>query len=212
MKRLRASTCRLKGRTLMVSDVEKRSFWGGWAAVIGGLMWSVKAGVILLGGEQPGFLFELAPLAFGVALLAFHTLLYGRGGRLASAGQIVALATILASVGNVVEEALADDEWIPALSSFVDLVAGIGPILGLILLGLADRGTTAGWRLGPLKLAAIYPLSVLALVPFAPFIDFDGATGERLIEIPILVIGAGWIIFGGQMVRLGYTSSESLAT
>jgi hypothetical protein len=195
-----------------VKDVEKWTPWGGWAAVIGGAMWSVKAGTILLGGEQPDYLFELAPLAFGIALLAPHTLLNGRGGKLASAGQIVAVATILATIGNGFEEALADEEWIPALSSFVDVISGLGPIVGLVLLGLASRDTMTGWRFGPLKLAAIYPLAVMLLVPFAPFVDFDGATGDRLIEFPILEIGVGWIVFGVELVRVESAKIQSLAT
>jgi hypothetical protein len=194
-----------------MTDVEKWISWGGWAAVIGGAMWSVKAGVILLGGEQPDYLFELAPLALGIAILALHAFLNGQGGKLATAGQIVAVATILATIINGFEEALADEEWIQALSSFVDMVAGLGPIVGLILLGLAGRDTMTGWRLGPLKLAAIYPLSVMLLIPLAPFVDFDGATGERLIEIPILAIGVGWIMFGVEMIRGETTKVEPIA-
>ena len=43
-------------------------------------MWAAKAGVILLGGDQPPYLFEAAPLAFALALLALGARLAGRGG------------------------------------------------------------------------------------------------------------------------------------
>jgi hypothetical protein len=38
------------------------------------------------------------------------------------------------------------------------------------------------------------------MAPVAFFVDLDGATGERLIELPILLIGAGWAAFGGSLV------------
>jgi hypothetical protein len=60
--------------------------WGGAAAIIGGTLWAAKAGVILLGGDQPPYLFEAAPLAFALALLGLGARLAGLGGPVARAG------------------------------------------------------------------------------------------------------------------------------
>lgn len=46
---------------------------GGGAAGVGGLMWMVKGIVILSGGAQPLFLFEGAPLFFGVGLIGMYS-------------------------------------------------------------------------------------------------------------------------------------------
>lgn len=54
--------------------------WGGAATIMGGAMWAARASVIVLGGDQPPYLFEAAPLAFALALLALSARLAGRGG------------------------------------------------------------------------------------------------------------------------------------
>ena len=41
---------------------------GGVAALLGGVAWAVKGGVILAGGDQPPLLFEAAPCLFGLGL------------------------------------------------------------------------------------------------------------------------------------------------
>ncbi len=174
--------------------------WSGIAAIAGGVMYAVKAAVILAGGSQPPLLFEAAPLAFGISLWLLGESL---AGRLARAGRILALVIIVATVANVLEETLFDRELIPTVSSIIDFVTGFGPFVALILLGWASRrqwSSSTSWQVGPLAVAGLYPLSVLAMVPVAFFVDLDGATGERLIELPILLIGGGWIAFGWSLV------------
>ena len=176
--------------------------WGGAAAIVGGAMWAAKAGVIVLGGDQPPYLFEAAPLAFALALLTLGARLAGRGGPVARAGRVLALAVIAAAVANLLEEALTEREPVPAVSSAVDLIVGVGPIVGLALLGWASRRPfPPTWRPGPLALAALYPLSALLLLPAALAVDLDGPSGEWLIEVPILVIGLGWAALGAGLVR-----------
>lgn len=178
--------------------------WGGVAAIVGGLMWATKAAVILLGGDQPPYLFEVAPLPFGLVLLALGARLAGRGGPVARAGRVVARAVIAATVVNVLEEALTERERVPAVSSAVDVIVGVGPLVGLVLLGWASRRLVPPtWPSGPLALAALYPLSVLVLLPMVLVVDLDGPSGERLIEVPLLVIGLGWTALGAGLVRAG---------
>ena len=174
--------------------------WSGIAAITGGTMFMVKAAVILFGGNQPSLLFEAAPLAFGISLLLLGALLVGR---LAHAGQILAFMIIVASGSYVLMQILFDRELSPTAESVTALVAGFGPVVTLILLGLASRRqwpTLAVWEIGPFVVASLYPLSVLAMAPVALIIDLDGATGERLIELPILLIGAGWAAFGCSLL------------
>jgi hypothetical protein len=45
----------------------------GWAALLGGLAWTVKGVVILVGYQQPPLLFDVAPTLFGLGLLGVAT-------------------------------------------------------------------------------------------------------------------------------------------
>ena len=192
----------MQGRVspMSMSDIVQQARWSGIAACIGGAMYTGKAGVILVGGDQPPLLFEAAPIAFGVSLLLFGGLF---SGRLAQAGSIVALVVLIAAVANVLEEILFDRELVPWLSSMIDAISGFGPFVGLLLVGWASRhqwAPLAAHYVGPLAVAGLYPLSILLMVPLAFAVDLDGATGERLIELPILLIGIGWAAFGGSLV------------
>jgi hypothetical protein len=63
--------------------------WGGLAAMLGGVMWVVKGGAIMLTGEQPPILFEAALPLFAVGLVGLHARLGGRGGRLGKTGLLL---------------------------------------------------------------------------------------------------------------------------
>jgi hypothetical protein len=187
--------------------------WGGFAAIAGGAMWAVKAVAILVSGDQPPYFFEAAPLPFAIALLVLRARLGEAGGSLVTAGRLVALVVIAASAVNLLEESLTDREVVPAISSAVDALVGVGPLIGLILLGYAGRRRVPpSWRPGPLELAALYPLSAVLLVPLAVIVDLDGATGERLIEIPVLAIGLGWIALGLGLARSAVDASDQPGT
>ena len=54
--------------------------WSGLAAILGGVLWIVKGGVILFGGEQPDYIFALAQFLFAIGLMGLYSLLRGRGG------------------------------------------------------------------------------------------------------------------------------------
>jgi hypothetical protein len=51
---------------------------GGLAAMVGGLLWVVKSGSILITSQQPPVDFEAAMPLFAVGLLGLHARLEGR--------------------------------------------------------------------------------------------------------------------------------------
>lgn len=159
--------------------------WGGLAAVVGGLMWVIKGGTILLTGQQPPAVFEAALPLFAVGLLGLHARLDGRGGSLGKAGVLVAYAG-LASAAIVL---------IAPLSPFY-AVAGFGPFLGLVLLGSATPRAKVfppTWSALPLAMGLGGPLLILAGGGLA-------LISERLLEIPIVLVGLAWMLLGYSML------------
>ena len=162
------------------------SYWGlarlgGLAAILGGLMWVVKGGGILLTGEQLPVVFEAAMPLFAVGLLGLHARLGERGGPLGKAGVLVAYAAMASAVVA----------FVTPLTPFI-AAAGFGPFLGLVLLGsdiLQARIFPPPWSALPLAMGLGAPLliltgGVLALI------------NERLLEIPIVLVGLAWILLG----------------
>ena len=154
----------------------------GWmVATVGGLMWVVKGGAILITGQQPRVVFEAAMPLFAVGLLGLHARLDGRGGPLGKAGVMVAYAA-LASAAIVLVAPLA-----PFYA-----VAGFGPFLGLVLLGSATlraRVFRPPWSTLPLAMGFGGPLLILAGGALAMI-------SERLLEIPIVLVGLAWMLLG----------------
>jgi hypothetical protein len=154
---------------------------GGLAAMVGGLMWVVKAGGILLTGEQPPLVFEAALPLFAVGLLGLHARLDGRGGPLGKAGVLVAYAALASGV-IVLMKPLAP----------VVTVTGFGSFLGLVLLGSAALQT----RVFPPPWSAL-PLAMGLGGPFLMLVGGGLALiSERLLEIPIVLVGLGWMLLG----------------
>ena len=154
---------------------------GGLAAMVGGLMWVVKGGAILLTGQQPPVVFEAALPLFAVGLLGLYARLDGRGGTLGKAGVLVAY-TALASAAIVLMRPLA-----PFYA-----VAGFGPFLGLVLVGSATlqaRVFPSPWSALPLAMGLGGPLLILAGGGLA-------LISERLLEIPIVLVGLAWMLLG----------------
>jgi hypothetical protein len=154
---------------------------GGLAAMGGGLLWVVKGGSILLTGQQPPLVFEAAIPLFAVGLLGLHARLDGRGGPLGKAGVLVAYAALAAAALVLVAP-------LPPFYA----VAGFGPLLGLVLLGSATL--QAGvfpppWSALPLAMGLGGPLLILAGGGIA-------LISERLLEIPIVLVGLAWMLLG----------------
>lgn len=174
-----------------------RLVWpGGVAAVVGGLMWVVKGMSILLTGDQPPVIFESAMPLFAVALLGLGARLGELRGPLGTAGLVVAyVAGASAVVAFVTEQAL-----------FI-AVAGFGPFLGLILLGSATLQTRifpSPWIALPLAMGLCGPLLVLVGGGLA-LID------ERLLEVPIVLIGFAWILLGYCVLAVENAAAQSSA-
>jgi hypothetical protein len=154
---------------------------GGLAAMVGGLLWVVKGGSILITGQQPPVVFEAAMPFFAVGLLGLHARLDGRGGPLGKAGVLVAYATLAAAATFL----------ITPLAPFI-VVAGFGPFLGLVLVGsatLRSRAFRPPWSALPLAMGVGCPLLILAGGGLA-------LISERLLEIPLVLVGIAWMLLG----------------
>lgn len=176
------------------------------AAVVGGLLWVVKGGVILLGGRQPPLAFELAQFLFAVSLVGLHTRLQGRGGRLAAVGVVLAYLAGASWVVNLLVGSLAPslvpDEGSLTMLTPTYVVGGLGPFLGLVLLGSAAlrgcaRALPGRWRALPLALGLLAPPAI--------------ATGPWIhIEVPIVVIGLAWMMLGYALWLSGSAHVEAV--
>ncbi len=161
--------------------------WSGLATILGGAMWVVKGGLIMLGGPDPD-LFIPAQLFFALGLLGLHTQLAGRGGRLGRIGGVLAYAAVALSAGNAAYSALFAEDGSQTPFPF-NITYGAGALaifIGLVLLGIAASRTKAlpgHWRTLPLivGLAALLPVWVLALIH---------------LEVPVVVLGVGWMLLG----------------
>jgi hypothetical protein len=104
---------------------------GGLAAVAGGALWGVKSLNILLTGDQPPLVFELAPPLFGLAVTAL-AVDRGHGTRERWALALGCVAVVAGSAAALSD--LVGELWGPAIA-----VAMIAVLVGLILLGSASR-------------------------------------------------------------------------
>ena len=171
--------------------------WGGLAAMLGGVLWVFKGGAIILTGEQPPVVFEAALPLFAAGLVGLHARLGGRGGRLGKTGLLLAYAALSSALVALVGLTLAPARWVPnedsvtLLTPFI-VLAGFGPFVGLVLLGIATlrvKAMPAPWSALPLVMGAgAFPLmlvgGVLELV------------NERLFELPIVLLGFAWVLLG----------------
>jgi len=171
--------------------------WAGFAAAVGGVLWAVKGTAIVLTGDQPEYIFEVAPLFFALGLVGLHARLEGRGGRPARVGGALAWAGVaLAGVSAAVYVATTDDEAFP-LSATMPLTA-LSILVGFVLLGIAVRRADAlpgRWRSLPLAIVAGFPLMIVV----GGVLE---ALNERLLEIPLVVVGLAWIALGYAICRV----------
>lgn len=172
------------------------------AGVVGGAFWVAKGASILATGAQPPLLFEVAPVGLSLSLVGLHLALAPAPDLAARAGGVVARIAVAlsgaAAVAFVVaEDALSGESSFSALSllPFASLLA---TILALVLLGVAARRVdfpTRRWRSLPLALGiSIVPGVVLAGAVLGLF-------HERLLEVPIVAVGAGWALLNALVWR-----------
>lgn len=160
---------------------------GGVAAILGGAMWVVKGGLIMLGGPDPD-LFIPAQLFFALGLLGLHTRLAERGGRMGRVGGVLAYAAVALSVVNVPYSIFFAERGpqIPFPFNVTYLLASLAIFVGLVFLGIATVRAAAlpgRWRTLPLAvgLSALFPVWILAFIH---------------LELPVVVLGVAWMLIG----------------
>lgn len=161
--------------------------------MVAGLCWTFKAVAILATGDQPALLFELAPLLMAIAVLVLGHQLPSGKPRTICAG--TATAALLAGVAVLAEQVMP-------LPTVAYGIAMAGANL-LILVGLVTAGLSLGRRLG-----ARLPL-VLGLVALPALLVGGLAAelmGERALELPLVALGAAWMVLGVQLSRGRYRS------
>ena len=190
--------------TLLLASVGQR--WAGWGAVIGGLCWLVKGGAILLTGIQPPYLFEAAPFFLGIGLWGLYLRLSpGQRGRAARAGAILAVAAAVSALVQLWAELFAPElvpreDTVTIVTPFV-VLAGIGLLASAALLGIAVRrggGIPRPWLSLAIPLAFLASIILIILVE-----DLVGETAasERLLEVPVVILGLAWIWLGAVILR-----------
>jgi hypothetical protein len=160
---------------------------GGLAAVAGGALWTVKSLSILLTGDQPPLVFELAPPLFGLVVVALAV--DRRHGSRASWALALGCVAVVAGSAAVLSD-LAGELWGPAIA-----LATIAVLVGLILLGMVSGRRPIGsveWvalAIGVMTVPALLVGGALSLID------------ERLLEVPLLLLAGMWIWLGGLMLR-----------
>jgi hypothetical protein len=173
---------------------------GGLAAIVGGLLWMIKGGAILLSGDQPRYVFEVAPLFFAGGLFGLHAGLAGRGGLPGRLGGYLAYVAMALSVVSVVSMIQNGDA--PTSEAEFDAVVFanfLATLSSLVLLGIAVRRDALlprPWNMLPLALGALtFPLIAIASA-------VEGLN-ERLLEVPVVIVGAAWVALGYQLWAVG---------
>lgn len=167
------------------------------AAVIGGTAWTVKAGVTLATGNEPEFAYDFGAALFPFALLGLWSVVRGVdggaariGGMLAAAAAVsVVLGLLVRVVGGSAVEGSEDE--VTVLTPFV-AIAGLGTFAALLALGVAVRRTSAlapGYASLPLAMG-------LATIPLLIIGGALETVSARLLELPIALLGLGWIALG----------------
>lgn len=161
--------------------------WLAAAALVGGLLWVVKGAAILLGYGQPEHAFEVAPLLFALVTLGLARWLPPDRAR--RFGVILAVTAVLGCLVAAVASIAAGDVLGP------DLLTGVVTLTAaLVIVGPALRRSSAA--LGGLAL-----LLGMGTIPAMLVGGAISAIDERLLEVPIVAIGLGWIAVGLALLR-----------
>lgn len=165
---------------------------GGIAAALGGLAWLAKAAAILATGVQPPLLFDVAPGLLAVGLIALFLRLETRT-RLGTAGLVLVVIALAAWTVSIVAP-VGDGEFSPAI-----LISTLGLVAGLIVIGVPVRRNAS---LGA-GLASSLPLWLgIGMLPALAVGGALEAIDERLLEVPVAVVGSLWAYLGVATARV----------
>jgi hypothetical protein len=120
--------------------------WGGMAAMLSGALLVVKGVAILVSDADPGFV-PPATLLFALGMVGLHARLEGRGGPLGTIGVLLAWVVVVASVVSLIGLALPipmpGEPGASVLLRITYMVAFLGILVGLLMLGVAALRTGA---------------------------------------------------------------------
>lgn len=162
--------------------------WAGAAAGVGAAMWIYKSVAILATGDQPEFWFELALSVFGISTLL---LVYGLKPQLdnptslsSGLAWIAAISGGTAAVAYIVQ---GDD----GLFGPAALVTVLTIVVTLFMIGgqVRKRHLLSRYSFTPTLLAWLFVLSI-------PIGAVLSAVDDRLLEVGLLGVAAGWLIVG----------------
>lgn len=186
---------------MYVNDTDQRLVTlGGVASAIGGGCWIIKGMAILISGDQPPVLFEIAPVFLIVGLLGLRSRLGNRGGRAATVGLwavglsalLGVITWVLAVTSDGSRSSGSEEEFQPTL-----LLAFVALLIGMVLLGMVTRRTSSlGDRWSDLPLALVVAVPIVGIVG-----GVLEAVNERLLEIPLVLYGFGWVGLGYALTR-----------
>lgn len=172
------------------------------AAALGGVAWVIKAGVILATGDEPRTVFSIGLILFPFALLGLWSTVRESDVRAARVGGLAAGVAAISAVLALVVRAIGgegvqggEDEF-TALTPFI-ILTGFGTFAALIGLGVAVRRTSAlpsGYGSLPLAMG-------LAAIPLLTLGAALEGVNERLFELPIALLGLGWLALGRALWR-----------
>jgi hypothetical protein len=150
------------------------------SAAIGGALWIVKSLAILAFNEQPDHTFEMAPFFFALAVAGVVVEFGEPGTRSRSVRSGLGAVAVVAGTVSALTYVVYGDTDLFGASSLVTLLA---VLLSLLSYGRsAEPSAAVPWLLG---------LSMIAAIPTGGALS---AINERLLEVPLLFVGLGWLV------------------
>jgi hypothetical protein len=166
------------------------------AALLGGVLLVLKGVVIILSEADPSFV-PPATFLFALGMVGLHARLEGRGGVLGGIGVFLAWVAVAASVVNLIGLALSipppEDPDTPTLLEITYMMAFLGILVGLLLLGIAvlrARVMPPRWNAVPLAVGiSWFPLQGIG------FVFSDG--------VGLILGGFTWMLLGYVLWSVG---------